>query len=57
MMICRGGLCSNCAEVCHFFRQGSRIILKPENSSMEPMDFGSREIVIYGHVISVLRHY
>jgi repressor LexA len=40
-----------------FFRQGSRIILQPENSTMEPMDFDSREVEVYGRVISVLRHY
>jgi repressor LexA len=45
------------ATVKRFFRQGSRIILKPENSSMEPMDFDSNEVVVYGRVISVLRHY
>jgi repressor LexA len=45
------------ATVKRFFRQGSRIILKPENSTMEPMDFDSREVTVYGRVISVLRHY
>ena len=45
------------ATVKRFFPQGSRIILKPENSSMEPMEFDSREVTIYGRVISVLRHY
>lgn len=45
------------ATVKRFFPQGSRIILKPENSSMQPMDFDSNEVVIYGRVISVLRHY
>jgi repressor LexA len=45
------------ATVKRFFRQGSRIILNPENSSMEPMDFDSTEVVVYGRVISVLRHY
>ena len=33
------------ATVKRFFRQGSRIILKPENSTMEPMDFDSHEVV------------
>jgi repressor LexA len=45
------------ATVKRFFSQGSRIILKPENSSMQPMDFDSHDVVIYGRVISVLRHY
>jgi repressor LexA len=45
------------ATVKRFFPQGSRIILQPENSSMQPMDFDSHEVVIYGRVISVLRHY
>lgn len=45
------------ATVKRFFPQGSRIILQPENSSMEPMEFDSREVEIYGRVISVLRHY
>ncbi len=45
------------ATVKRFFRQGSRIILKPENASMEPMDFDSHDVEIYGRVISVLRHY
>jgi repressor LexA len=45
------------ATVKRFFPQGSRIILKPENSTMVPMEFDSSEVVIYGRVISVLRHY
>jgi repressor LexA len=45
------------ATVKRFFPQGSRIILQPENSSMQPLDFDSHEVVIYGRVISVLRHY
>jgi repressor LexA len=45
------------ATVKRFFPQGSRIILKPENATMQPMDFDSNEVVIYGRVISVLRHY
>jgi SOS-response transcriptional repressor LexA len=31
--------------------------LKPENTTMEPMDFDSHDVEIYGKVISVLRHY
>lgn len=45
------------ATVKRFFRQGSRIILKPENATMEPMDFDSHEVAVYGRVVSVLRHY
>jgi repressor LexA len=45
------------ATVKRFFPQGSRIILQPANSSMEPMDFDSHDVVIFGRVISVLRHY
>ncbi len=45
------------ATVKRFFPQGQRVILKPENSTMEPMDFDSNEVEIYGRVISVLRHY
>jgi repressor LexA len=45
------------ATVKRFFAQGSRIILKPENSSMEPMEFDSHDVVIFGRVISVLRRY
>lgn len=45
------------ATVKRFFPQGSRIILQPENASMEPMEFDSRDVEIYGKVISVLRHY
>ena len=45
------------ATVKRFFPQGSRIILKPENGTMEPMDFDSSEVVVYGRVISVLRNY
>jgi repressor LexA len=45
------------ATVKRFFSQGSRVILKPENPTMEPMEFDSREVSIFGRVISVLRHY
>ena len=45
------------ATVKRFFPQGSRIILKPENASMEPMEFDSSEVEIFGRVISVLRSY
>ncbi len=45
------------ATVKRFFAQGSRIVLKPENSALEPMEFGADEVTIYGRVISVLRRY
>jgi repressor LexA len=45
------------ATVKRFFPQGSRIVLKPENSRMEPMEFDASDVVIFGRVISVLRNY
>ena len=45
------------ATVKRYFPQGSRVILQPENPSMEPMEFSASEVVIYGRVISVLRSY
>ena len=45
------------ATLKRYFPQGSRVILKPENSTMEPMDFDAREVVLFGRVISVLRNY
>jgi repressor LexA len=45
------------ATVKRYFPQGSRIILKPENSSMEPMEFDAQDVQLYGKVISVLRRY
>ncbi|MDE3082315.1 MAG: transcriptional repressor LexA [Acidobacteriota bacterium] len=45
------------ATVKRFFAQGPRVILKPENARLEPMDFGAEEVTIYGRVISVLRRY
>ena len=45
------------ATVKRFFPQGSRVILKPENSTMEPLDFSADEVRIYGRVVSVLRNY
>mgnify|MGYP006266744853 FL=1 len=45
------------ATVKRFFPQGSRVVLKPENDSMSPMEFDASEVVIYGRVISVLRSY
>ncbi len=45
------------ATVKRYFPQGSRVVLQPENSTMEPMEFDANDVVIYGKVISVLRNY
>lgn len=45
------------ATVKRFFPQGSRIVLKPENASMEPLEFDANDVAIYGRVVSVLRSY
>jgi len=45
------------ATVKRYFPQGSRVILKPENAAMEPMEFDANDVAIYGRVISVLRSY
>jgi len=45
------------ATVKRYFPQGARTILKPENSQMEPMEFRSVDVTIFGRVISVLRSY
>ena len=45
------------ATVKRFFAQGRRVILKPENPRLEPMEFAADDVVIYGRVISVLRRY
>lgn len=45
------------ATVKRFFPQGSRVVLKPENSTMEPLEFDARDVALYGRVISVLRRY
>lgn len=45
------------ATVKRFFPQGSRVVLKPENASMEPLDFAASDVTVYGRVISVLRNY
>lgn len=51
------GLPSGEATVKRFFAQGSRVILKPENSAMEPMEFSAEDVVLYGRVVAVLRSY
>ena len=45
------------ATVKRYFPQGSRVVLKPENDSMSPMEYDASEVVIFGRVISVLRSY
>ena len=45
------------ATVKRFFPQGARIVLKPENSRTEPMEFDANDVTIFGRVISVLRNY
>lgn len=45
------------ATVKRYFPQGSRVVLKPENSSMEPMEFDADDVTVFGRVISVLRSY
>jgi repressor LexA len=45
------------ATVKRFFPQGARVVLKPENQTLEPMEFDANDVVIYGRVISVLRSY
>ena len=45
------------ATVKRYFPQGARVVLKPENRTMEPLEFDAREVTIYGRVISVLRTY
>lgn len=45
------------ATVKRYFPQGSRVVLKPENATMEPLEFDANDVTIFGRVISVLRSY
>ena len=45
------------ATVKRYFAQGSRVVLKPENRELEPMEFNANDVTIFGRVISVLRSY
>ncbi|HUX04607.1 MAG TPA: transcriptional repressor LexA [Acidimicrobiales bacterium] len=45
------------ATIKRYFAQGARVILKPENRTMEPLEFAASDVTIYGRVISVLRSY
>lgn len=45
------------ATVKRYFPQGARVILKPENVNLEPMEFDAADVTIFGRVVSVLRNY
>jgi repressor LexA len=45
------------ATVKRYFPQGARIVLKPENPTMEPMEFDAADVMVFGRVVSVLRNY
>ncbi len=45
------------ATIKRYFPQGARIILKPENDDLGPMEFEASEVAVFGRVISVLRSY
>ena len=51
------GLPEGEATVKRFFPQGARVVLKPENPSMEPMEFDSADVAIFGRVIAIMRAY
>jgi repressor LexA len=51
------GILDDEATVKRFFPQGNRVVLKPENRNMEPMEFDADDVTIFGKVISVLRNY
>jgi repressor LexA len=43
------------ATVKTYGRRGSKVVLTPANRAMEPMVFDSRDVAIYGKVVTVLR--
>ncbi|MDE3008672.1 MAG: transcriptional repressor LexA [Acidobacteriota bacterium] len=45
------------ATIKRYFPQGARVVLKPENQTLEPMEFDAADVTIFGRVISVLRRY
>jgi repressor LexA len=45
------------ATVKRYFPQGARVILKPENALLQPMEFDANDVTLFGKVISVLRRY
>jgi repressor LexA len=49
------GLPGEEATIKTFMRRRNKIVLRPENSSMEEMIFDPSEITIYGRVVTVLR--
>ena len=51
------GIPNDEATVKRYFPQGSRVVLKPENAAMEPLEFDAADVVLFGRVVSVLRSY
>ena len=45
------------ATVKRYFPQGARVVLKPENAALEPLEFDARDVAIIGKVVAVLRRY
>jgi len=45
------------ATVKTFLRRRNKIVLRPENSTMEEMVFDPRDVTIYGKVVSLLRRF
>lgn len=43
------------ATVKTFTRQGSRVVLKPANSRLAPLDFDADDVRVFGKVVTVLR--
>jgi repressor LexA len=43
------------ATVKTFDRDGNKIVLRPANSTMEPMVFDADEVAVFGRVVTVLR--
>jgi repressor LexA len=43
------------ATVKTFLRRRNKIVLRPENSTMDEMVFDPRDVTIYGKVVSLLR--
>jgi repressor LexA len=43
------------ATVKTFTRQGSRIVLKPANARLAPLDFAAEDVRVFGKVVTVLR--
>jgi repressor LexA len=43
------------ATVKTYSRRGSKVVLLPANSAMEPMEFDPAEVQVYGKVVTILR--